>query len=52
MLILNWKVFICNELNLHIRVQHIKFIKKNTILKLRVSWADNCNNTETIAAQI
>ena len=24
---------------------YIEFIQKNTILKLRVTWADTCNNT-------
>ena len=28
-----------------IRVQHIKFINKNIILKPKMSWANNCNNT-------
>ena len=36
---------ICDEQNLHIRVQHIKFSKKTTILKLTTSWTHNCNNT-------
>ena len=42
------KVIICDEKNLQIHVRHIKFTKNNTIGKLRVSWADVCNNTNTL----
>ena len=44
-MLISWKVFIWDELNLPIHVKHIKFIKKNTILKTKVSVADNCKFT-------
>ena len=43
-MLISYEVFICHVYNLHIRVEHIKFFMKNTILKLRASWADICNN--------
>ena len=44
-MLISWEVFICGEQNVHICVQRIKFISKNTILEFRVSWADICNDT-------
>ena len=48
MLISRKVLFATNKNFIYSLSAYVKFVKKNTILKLRASWADNCNNNNTL----